>query len=674
MRKIKDLQLELAGTAIEDIRFNLKSRDDIPAILIGLQHIYTNPETREELFSLLEEKLLPEVDLHAGRPGMDIWRVVVLGALKQGLGCDYDRLHSLANSYMELRQMLGHGGYGDEYEYELQTITDNVSLLSPELLRDINSIVVRSGHAVSKKKPGEGLRGRCDSFPVKTDVEHPADVGLSCNRARTKERRDRNPGVLGILSENQRKKEQKGSQKPLSLLFFAFLSLVFCVNTSLAHDNPHSDKSVTNTTTARDVDNSDSDSRMEDLEKFVMHASLHLSGAKSFTEALHLLNDFRVNRSWSYGSTYLILLTRRGGVYIHPRDRELEDQDWSLELVGCNGESWKEVVDAGNGCVKYVNQPSDVRSGYAMVVRGPFVPFGNPRSGEEAEFVLVGGIDHRPEPVSYSSFEEIEDSFIEGFRRENPDITDEQAVTLMTLKDNFRGIITPDIDAGDVSTQDNLRTFLKWAVNLISASFDLDPLLDPVILRKIFRFEGGPLRNGSTYIYIMDIEGNVIFNGNNRNIEQTDLWNFEGEGEDLFIRRIIEAARKDGGGFVEYDWDDPSIEGDEPDEAGAAGGTSSKLGYAVLYQEQQEDHSRTYVFGTGLYLPQEELEDDGGDGCSLAEADSAGASIPANSFLITFLLFLAISVRYRCAGSGVISRYMIVRFYLAALCNRRGGG
>ncbi len=45
MRKIKDIQLELAGTAIEDIRFNLKSRDDIPAILIGLQHIYTNPET-----------------------------------------------------------------------------------------------------------------------------------------------------------------------------------------------------------------------------------------------------------------------------------------------------------------------------------------------------------------------------------------------------------------------------------------------------------------------------------------------------------------------------------------------------------------------------------------------------------------------------------------------------
>ncbi|MCY3825871.1 MAG: ISNCY family transposase, partial [Candidatus Dadabacteria bacterium] len=129
MRKIKNLQLELAGTPIEKIRFNPKSRDDIPAILIGLQHIYTNPETREKLFSLLEEKFLPEVDLRTGRPGMDIWRVVVLGVMKQGLDCDYDRLHHLANNDMLLRQMLGHSGYSDNYEYGLQTIIDNVSLL-----------------------------------------------------------------------------------------------------------------------------------------------------------------------------------------------------------------------------------------------------------------------------------------------------------------------------------------------------------------------------------------------------------------------------------------------------------------------------------------------------------------------------------------------------------------
>ena len=86
MRKIKELQLSLGEVPIEKIRFNPKSRDDIPAVLIGLQYIYVNTDTREELFSLLEKEFLGEVNFDVGRPGMDIWRVVVLGVLKQGLG------------------------------------------------------------------------------------------------------------------------------------------------------------------------------------------------------------------------------------------------------------------------------------------------------------------------------------------------------------------------------------------------------------------------------------------------------------------------------------------------------------------------------------------------------------------------------------------------------------
>ena len=39
-------------------------------------------------------------------------------------------------------------------------------------------LVVESGHAVARKKPGEPLRGRCDSFVVETDVHYPTDVNL----------------------------------------------------------------------------------------------------------------------------------------------------------------------------------------------------------------------------------------------------------------------------------------------------------------------------------------------------------------------------------------------------------------------------------------------------------------------------------------------------------------
>lgn len=178
MRIIKKLQLELGETAIENIKFDPKSRDDIPALLIGLQHIYSDPATREKLFSLLEEKFSPKVNLKVGRPGMDIWRVMVLGVLKQGLGCDFDRLCSLANSYKELRQMLGHSDYEEQYLYEMRRIVDNVSLLTPELLNEIGGLVVESGHKAAKKKPGDKLRARCDSFVVETDVHYPTDINL----------------------------------------------------------------------------------------------------------------------------------------------------------------------------------------------------------------------------------------------------------------------------------------------------------------------------------------------------------------------------------------------------------------------------------------------------------------------------------------------------------------
>ncbi|MHB1590486.1 MAG: hypothetical protein ACYCTW_02990 [Sulfuricella sp.] len=64
----------------------------------------------------------------------------------------------------------------DSYHY--QTLKDNVVLLTPELLDKINQIVVSAGHALVKKKDGEALHGRCDSFVVETDVHYPTDINL----------------------------------------------------------------------------------------------------------------------------------------------------------------------------------------------------------------------------------------------------------------------------------------------------------------------------------------------------------------------------------------------------------------------------------------------------------------------------------------------------------------
>ncbi len=178
MRQIRNPQEMFGEIRIEDIRLDLKSRDDIPALLIGLQFLYSDEAFRERLFALLDRYILPGVSRKVGRPGMEMWRILVMGVVKQGLGCDYDRLHELVNQHLTLRQFLGHPKAWDEYQYEMQNVVDNVSLMSPELLAHVNQLIVESGHAVARKKPGAPLAGRADSFVVKTDVHYPTDAGL----------------------------------------------------------------------------------------------------------------------------------------------------------------------------------------------------------------------------------------------------------------------------------------------------------------------------------------------------------------------------------------------------------------------------------------------------------------------------------------------------------------
>ena len=182
MRKVESTQFEIGGIDIGQIHINPKSRDDIPALLIGLQHLYVTPELREQVFALLDAEVNPKTRKDTGRPGMHLWRILVLAILKQGLNCDYDRLVELANHHNTIRQMMGHGVM--EHEYERQTVVDNVSLLRPELLAKINQLVVQSGHKVARKKPGETLRGRCDSFCVETHVHYPTDVNLLADAMR----------------------------------------------------------------------------------------------------------------------------------------------------------------------------------------------------------------------------------------------------------------------------------------------------------------------------------------------------------------------------------------------------------------------------------------------------------------------------------------------------------
>ena len=55
-----------------------KSRDDILAVLRGLQALYCNPVTRGKLFALLESGLGSDRNMNHGRLGMPLWSILVL--------------------------------------------------------------------------------------------------------------------------------------------------------------------------------------------------------------------------------------------------------------------------------------------------------------------------------------------------------------------------------------------------------------------------------------------------------------------------------------------------------------------------------------------------------------------------------------------------------------------
>lgn len=178
MRQVINPQLQFGQVDISKIQFCPKSRDDIPQVLRGLQYIYINRPLREEIFTLLEKYIAPKISKSTGRPGMDLWKILVMGILRLDLNWDYDHLLNQVDNHRQIREMLGHADKWDEQRYQLQTLKDNVSLLTPALLEKINEVVVKGGHLLVKKKVGEPLRGRCDSFVVETNVHYPTDINL----------------------------------------------------------------------------------------------------------------------------------------------------------------------------------------------------------------------------------------------------------------------------------------------------------------------------------------------------------------------------------------------------------------------------------------------------------------------------------------------------------------
>ena len=174
-------QKSIGVESISEVKIPNITRDELPPVLKALQYIFISPELNEKVFAILS-KSIDNVNVNKGRKGMSLWEILVLAVIRNSLDTNYDRLHDFANYHVLVRKIMGvqkEFGYDkDMQQYGLQTIKDNVKLLSTELIDQINSIVIETGHSLAKKKEDEKLKISIDTYVLESNVHFPTDLNL----------------------------------------------------------------------------------------------------------------------------------------------------------------------------------------------------------------------------------------------------------------------------------------------------------------------------------------------------------------------------------------------------------------------------------------------------------------------------------------------------------------
>ena len=145
--------MKIDDIGIENIELDLKSRDDVPYLLRGLKHLYTDPSLRDQLFTLLEKELVPDVNDQLYHPRLQLWRTLVIAVMKGGLDCSFGYIHDMVNNHSSIREFLGHSNFFDRPRFTYEWVVDHVNQVRPEVLVAVSQMVIESGHAVSKRLP-----------------------------------------------------------------------------------------------------------------------------------------------------------------------------------------------------------------------------------------------------------------------------------------------------------------------------------------------------------------------------------------------------------------------------------------------------------------------------------------------------------------------------------------
>lgn len=175
MRKSFSSQPRFDCRGVLGVQLNLECRDELIPILAALQHLYSQPETRDAMLDLVAKDVNQDSRDDVGREGMDYWQILVLAAVRLGCNLNYDKLHDLAEQHRNLRHMMGVGDWSDTTDFSWRRIHDNVCLVKAATLEKISHLIVAEGHRL---QPEAVKRTRADSFVVETNIHWPAESTL----------------------------------------------------------------------------------------------------------------------------------------------------------------------------------------------------------------------------------------------------------------------------------------------------------------------------------------------------------------------------------------------------------------------------------------------------------------------------------------------------------------
>jgi transposase, IS5 family len=168
-------QQRLDCQPIVNIQFNLNCRDEIIPILTALQHLYSQPEVRDEILKMVAQDVNGNSNAGLGRTGLDYWQILVLAAVRLGCNLNYDKLQNLAEEHRSLRHIMGIGDWEEDVTFDWRRIRDNICLIHPETLERINHAIVAEGH---KLVPDAADKVRVDSFVMETNIHYPTESTL----------------------------------------------------------------------------------------------------------------------------------------------------------------------------------------------------------------------------------------------------------------------------------------------------------------------------------------------------------------------------------------------------------------------------------------------------------------------------------------------------------------